>query len=51
MEQHGLSHEARLVFITHTARERDMQATLASLRELDAVDRVGSLIRVVGGEG
>ena len=47
MEQQGLGDEARLVFITHTAREADMQATLASLRELDAVDRVGSLLRVV----
>lgn len=50
MEQHGLHDEARLVFITHAARERDMQATLARLRQLDAVDRIGSLIRVVGGE-
>ena len=50
MEQHGLHDEARLVFITHTARERDMQATLAGLRQLDAVDRIGSLIRVVGTE-
>jgi homoserine dehydrogenase len=47
MEQEGLGDEARLVFITHTARERDVQATLAALRELDAVDRVGNLLRVV----
>jgi homoserine dehydrogenase len=50
MEQHGMRDEARLVFITHTARERDMQATLDGLRKLDAVDRVGSLIRVVGSD-
>jgi homoserine dehydrogenase len=50
MEQQGLGDEARLVFITHTARERDMQATLATLRGLDAVDRVGSLLRVVEAE-
>ncbi len=49
MEQEGLGQEARLVFITHLARERDMQATLHDLRRLDAVDRIGSLIRVVGG--
>ena len=42
--------EARLVFITHTARERDMQATLHGLRELEAVHSIGSLLRVVGPE-
>jgi homoserine dehydrogenase len=42
--------EARLVFITHTARERDVQATLHGLRELDAVHSIGSLLRVVGPE-
>jgi len=50
MEQEGLGDEARLVFITHMAVERDMQATLAALRELDAVDRVGTMLRVVGPE-
>ena len=49
MEQEGLGDEARLVFITHAARERDMQATLHGLRKLEVVDRIGSLIRVVGG--
>ena len=44
------SGEARIVFITHTATERDMQATLHGLRELDAVHRIGSLLRVVGPE-
>ena len=50
MEQEGLGDEARLIFITHTALERAMQATLADLRGLDAVDRVGTLLRVVGQE-
>ncbi len=50
MEQEGLGREARLIFITHTARERDMQATLEALRGLDAVDRVGTLLRVIGSE-
>ncbi|HEX2063764.1 MAG TPA: homoserine dehydrogenase [Acidimicrobiales bacterium] len=50
MEQVGLGDEARLVFITHTACERDVQATLHGLRHLDVVDRVGSLLRVVGPE-
>jgi homoserine dehydrogenase len=47
MEQEGMGDEARLVFITHVARERDMQSTLHDLRELDVVDRVGTLLRVV----
>ena len=50
MEQEGLGAEARLVFITHLARERDVQATLHDLRELEVVDRVGSVLRVVGEE-
>ena len=49
-EQEGLGDEARLIFITHTARERDMQATLHGLHALDVVDRVGTLLRVIGGE-
>jgi homoserine dehydrogenase len=48
MEQEGLDDEARLIFITHDARESDVQATLHDLRQLDSVDRVGSLLRVVG---
>ena len=51
MEQEGLGEEARIVFITHVARERDVQATLHDLRRLDAVKRVGSLLRVVGVPG
>jgi homoserine dehydrogenase len=50
MEQFGMGAEARLVFITHTARERDMQATISGLRHLDAVERIGSFLRVVGPE-
>jgi len=48
MEQEGLGAEARLVFITHEATERDVQATLQGLRELDAVTRVVSMLRVIG---
>jgi homoserine dehydrogenase len=48
MEQEGLGDEAQLMFITHTARERSVQATLADLRELEVVHRVGSVIRVLG---
>jgi len=50
MEQEGLGDEARLIFITHRAVERDMQATMRALRELDVVDRVGTLLRVAGQE-
>jgi homoserine dehydrogenase len=50
MEQEGIGQDARLILITHTAVERAMQATLSELRDLDVVDRVGSLLRVVGPE-
>ncbi len=39
MEQVGLAGEARLVFITHTALEADLQATLGELASLEAVER------------
>jgi homoserine dehydrogenase len=48
--QVGMGDEARLVLVTHIACERDMQATVADLRQLDSVDRVGSLLRVIGPE-
>jgi homoserine dehydrogenase len=48
-EQEGLGDDARLVFITHPAREADVQATMRELRDLDAVRDVGGLLRVVGG--
>jgi len=48
MEQEGApGGDARIDFITHTATERDVQATLAELRDLDVVDAIGGLIRVV----
>ena len=50
MEQEGIGKDARLILITHTAVERAMQATISELRDLDVVDRVGSLLRVVGRE-
>ena len=49
-QQEGIGEDARLILITHTAAERAMQGTLSDLRELDVVDRVGSLLRVVGPE-
>ncbi|MFK8025051.1 MAG: homoserine dehydrogenase [Ilumatobacter sp.] len=47
-EQEGNGPDARLVFITHTAREADVQATVRELRTLDVVRQVGGLIRVIG---
>lgn len=51
MEQVGLGAEARMIFITHRAQEAHVQATLAALKELPAVVKVGSLIRMVGDDG
>ena len=51
MEQEGLGGEARLVFITHVAREAAVQATIRDLHHLDAVDRITSVLRVVGPGG
>jgi homoserine dehydrogenase len=48
MEQEGLGDEARQVFITHIAREAAMQATVRDLHHLDAVDRITSVLRVIG---
>jgi homoserine dehydrogenase len=48
MEQEGQGDTAHLVFITHQAREADVQATIRDLRELDEVRDVGALIRVIG---
>ena len=47
-EQEGNGPDARLVFITHVAREADVQATVRELRDLDVVRKVGSLLRVLG---
>jgi homoserine dehydrogenase len=41
---------ALLEFVTHVARERDVRATIDDLRQLDAVHRVGSVIRVLEAE-
>ncbi len=51
MEQLGRESEAHLIFLTHIARERDVQATCEELRSLPSVESVGNLIRVIGGEG
>ncbi len=51
MQQQGRDAEAHLIFVTHLAREADLRATMHDVRELDAVERVGSVLRVVGGVG
>jgi len=48
-EQEGMGENARLVFITHTAREADVQACLREFRTLDVVKRTSGLLRVIGG--
>jgi homoserine dehydrogenase len=48
IEQEGLPGGARLIFLTHAAREGDMNETIDALGALDAVKRVGSTIRVFG---
>jgi homoserine dehydrogenase len=50
MEQKGLGDEARLIFLTHTAKEGDVAATVAELGRLDVVDHIGAVLRVVGSE-
>ena len=47
-EQEGIGADARLVFITHVAKESDLQATVRQLREMDVVKQVGGMLRVVG---
>ena len=53
MEQEVLEQQpgrgaARLIFITHAAREADVRATLHELNALDSVTSVGSVLRVIG---
>ena len=48
LEQEGVGAAARLIFITHQAREADVQSTLDDLRELSVILRITSVLRVVG---
>ena len=50
MEQRGMGDDARLVFVTHRARESALSATLESIRHVESVRRVGSMLRVLGDE-
>ena len=48
-EQDGIGSDARLVFLTHDAKESAVQSCLAEFKSLDAVKHVGALLRVVAG--
>lgn len=47
-EQEGIGADARLVFITHTAREADVQACLTEFKKSPVVKRTSGLLRVIG---
>lgn len=48
--QEGIGDQAQLVLITHRALERDLQATLGTLKSLEDVTKITSVMRVEGGE-
>ena len=53
MEQYELPDnpdDAHLVFLTHIAQEKNMQAAIRELQTLDVVRQVNTLIRVIGSE-
>ncbi len=50
MEQEGLGGDARIIFITHLAKEADVRATLRELSGLDVVREIGSVLRVIDDE-
>jgi homoserine dehydrogenase len=50
MQQRGIGDEARLILVTHRARESDLRATVDALRHVEQVHRVGSVLRVIDEE-
>ena len=50
MRQRGIGDDARLIFVTHKAREADLRDAVEGVRELEPVHRVGSVLRVIGEE-
>jgi homoserine dehydrogenase len=48
MEQEGMADAARIVFVTHRAKEAAVRVCLDDLGRLDAVRSIASVIRVVG---
>jgi homoserine dehydrogenase len=50
MQQRDKGDDARLIFITHKARESDLRDTVRALRDVEQVHRVGAVLRVLGEE-
>jgi len=50
MQQRGIGENARLIFITHKAREADLRDAVEAARQLEPVHRIGSVLRVIGEE-
>jgi homoserine dehydrogenase len=50
MQQKGQGDDARLIFVTHIARDADVTATIRAVRDLETVKSVLSVMRVVGGD-
>ncbi len=50
MEQEGIGDEARLHFMTHLAREGAVRETLADLERLEPVEKIGTAMRIIGGD-
>jgi homoserine dehydrogenase len=50
MRQRGIGDDAKLIFVTHKAREADLRAAVDGARDLEPVHRIGSVLRVVGEE-
>jgi len=50
MRQRGIGDDARLIFVTHKAREADLRDAVDAVGGLEVVHRVGSVLRVMGDE-
>ena len=50
MRQRGIGDDARLIFVTHKAKESDLRDTVRALRDVEQVHRVGAVLRVMGEE-
>jgi homoserine dehydrogenase len=50
MQQRERGDDARLIFVTHKAREADLRAAADAVAQLEPVHRVGSVLRVIGEE-
>ncbi len=48
MEQEGYAGEARLLFVTHLAREGDVRSTIREMAGIAPVEQIGGVMRIVG---